>query len=311
MKRSDPTIGVALGGGSARGYAHIGALAALERHGLAPQVVAGTSFGAVVGALYAMRRTPAQMEAQAAALRRRDVLPRVIDFGLFEAALFSGQRLEAYFDRLVEGRAFEDLDRTLVVVATDADTGERVALREGPLAPALRASASMPGVFAPVEHQGRRLIDGGIGTPVPVRSLDAFALDLKIGIGAGTDADDSGAIRWVVRAMEHPWGQGVHRALGRGGTGRLGSLARAVAWTMDGYADAPMTGASPAVEDVSDMEVHTRPPIHWLRFDRAEDAIRAGESALDAAAPRLLAALRDAVARGGPRAGAVTVVPAG
>lgn len=296
VNAQNPSIGVALGGGSARGYAHIGALAALERHGLAPAVVAGTSFGAVVGALYAMRRSPAEMAIQAGALRRRDVLPHVVDFGLFDAALFAGDRLESYFERLVEGRSFEDLERTLVVVATDADTGERVALREGPLAPALRASASMPGVFAPVELQGRRLMDGGIGTPVPVRTLDAFDLDLRIGIGAGTDADASGTIRWVLRALDHPWGQGVHRALGRGGVGRLGALARAVAWTLDGYVVAAADGPS------SDLEVNTRPPIHWLRFDRAEDAIRAGERALERAAPHLRAALGEGLGARGMRA---------
>ncbi len=158
---SKPSIGVALGGGSARGYAHIGALATLERHGLAPDVVVGTSFGAVIGALYALRRTPEEMEEQAARLRRRDVLPHVVDFGLHRGGLFAGERLEAYFDRLVEGRTFDDLSRTLLVTATDADTGERVLLREGSLARALRASASLPGVFAPVEIEGRRLMDGG------------------------------------------------------------------------------------------------------------------------------------------------------
>src|SRR5690606_41632075 len=91
-----------------------------------------------------------QRGARASATRRRDVCPHVADFGLHHAALFRGRRLEEYFDRLLEGRRFEDLERELVVVTTDVDTGERVLLREGPLAPALRASAWLPGVFAPV-----------------------------------------------------------------------------------------------------------------------------------------------------------------
>ena len=281
-------IGAALGGGSARGYAHIGALAALERHGMAPTVLAGTSFGAVVGALYASRRSPEALEAQAARLRRRDVLPSVMDFGLHRGALFRGRRLEQYFDRLLEGRSFADLDRTLVVTATDADSGERVVLDRGPLAPALRASASLPGVFAPVEIDGRRLIDGGIGAPVPLATLDAFELDLRIGIGAGADADDSGTIRAVRRAIEHPWGRKVHAAMGRAGPGQAGALVRALAWTVEGYRTAVEQHEGPG------LQVHTRPPIHWLRFDRAEEAIRAGEGALERAVPALRAALAEA-----------------
>ena len=139
-------IGVALGGGSARGFAHIGALAALERHGFAPDLIVGTSFGAIVGALYASGLTPQEIAQTANSMRWRD-LSRVLDFGLHKAALFSGDKLETYLDELVEGRSFSDLERQLVVVATDLATGERVDLSTGPLARALRASASMPGVF--------------------------------------------------------------------------------------------------------------------------------------------------------------------
>lgn len=273
-----PTVGVALGGGSARGYAHIGALAALERHDLAPTVIAGTSFGAVVGALYASGLPIRVLAERATGLRRRDVFPHVADFGLHRGALFRGQRLEAFFDRLVDGRSFEDLQRTFVVVATDADTGERVVIDAGPLAPALRASSSLPGIFAPVAWKGRRLIDGGIGSPVPLRTLDAFELDLALGIGAGVDARDSRTVRFARRALTSPWGVQVHGALGRGGGGTLGGLARAVSWAADGW-------LADAVDD--DLHVHTRPPIHWLRFDRAAHAIRAGDAALERAVPRL------------------------
>ena len=150
-------IGVALGGGSARGYAHIGALDVLERHNLHPSVIAGTSFGAVIGALYAMGHSPQKMTEDASSQRRRDVLPQITDFGLHKAALFSGVRMERYFESLVEGRHFEDLEKKLIIVATDVDTGGQVLLDSGPLAPALRASASIPGLFAPVELGGRQI----------------------------------------------------------------------------------------------------------------------------------------------------------
>lgn len=283
------SVAVALGGGSARGYAHIGALASLERHGLSPDALAGASFGAVVAVLYALSEDTRALERTAVDLRRRDVLPRLIDFGLHRGALFAGDRLERYFDDLTNGRTFADLKRPVVVVATDADSGERVALREGSLARALRASAALPGIFAPVEVDGRRLIDGGVGSPVPIDMLGMFDVDLRVGIGAGTDATESRWIRHVVRAIDHPWGERVHAAMARARAGSWGSTVRSWAWTAEGYRPRE------EVDRPGHVEVHTRPPIHWLRFDAAREAIAAGEAALERLAPSLRATL-DAVA---------------
>lgn len=277
-------IGVALGGGSARGYAHIGALASLENNGFAPDLVVGTSFGAVVGALYATGRGIEALSAEASAMRRRDVFPHIADFGLHKCALFEGHRLEAYFDALLEGRRFEDLSRPLVVVATDVDTGERVLLRSGPLAPALRASASLPGVFAPVLIDGRRLIDGGIGSPVPLDTLSEFDVELAIGIGAGMESADSRTLRAMRGFLGTRFGSRLHRSLGGGHPrGAFGRLARALAYTADGWLqEAP---------DETCLQVHTRPPIHWLNFHRADQAIAAGNEALDAFMPRIRQAM--------------------
>jgi len=282
-------IGVALGGGSARGYAHIGALASLERHGYAPDIVVGTSFGAVIGALYASGRSPDALHSEAAAMRRRDVFPYIADFGLHKGALFDGRRLEAYFDAMIEGRSFEDLERPLVVVATDVDTGERVLLSRGRLAPALRASASIPGVFAPVVIGGRRLMDGGIGSPVPFDTLRGFDVDLAIGIGAGMEAEDSRAIRAARSFLGTDVGRRLHRTLGQGaGTNVAARLGRALAYAADGWlSDTP---------DEATLHVHTRPPIHWLNFHRAEAAIRAGDDALNRFMPQIRRALAVAAA---------------
>ncbi len=281
-------IGVALGGGSARGYAHIGALASLERHGFAPDILVGTSFGAVIGALYAAGRSPSELRAEAASMRRRDVFPYIADFGLHKGALFDGRRLEAYFESMVDGRSFEDLVRALVVVATDADTGERVLLRHGPLAPALRASASIPGVFAPVTIEGRRLMDGGIGSPVPLDTLHGFDVDLAIGIGAGMEAEDSRAIRAARRFLQTDMGRRLHRTLGQGsGHNVAARLGRALAYAADGWLS--------EVSDDATLQVHTRPPIHWLNFHRAEAAIRAGDEALNSYMPRIRKAMAASV----------------
>lgn len=306
-------LGVALGGGSARGYAHFGALASLERNGLVPDIIVGTSFGAVVGALYATGRDLSELLAEAEAMRRRDVFPHIADFGLHRAALFGGDRLEAYFDRLLEGRQFSDLARKLVVVTTDIDSGEQVLLEEGSLATALRASASIPGIFAPVIVDGRRLVDGGIGSPVPLSTLQGMEVEVAIGIGAGMEARDSHAIRLARRMLTTDHGRRWHQAVvttrPRGAIGRLG---RALAFAAEGW-----LRAGDAAADVADqmaetaaaesevalqvdvtvrsatrcLEVHTRPPIHWLNFHRAGEAIRAGDAALSQLMPRLKLAL--------------------
>ncbi|MFO8151237.1 MAG: patatin-like phospholipase family protein [Trueperaceae bacterium] len=290
-----PRIGVALGGGSARGYAHIGVLAALERRGLRPDVLVGTSFGAVIAALYALGHSPAQLREDAERMRRRDVLPRIVDVGLGRGALFAGGRLEAYFHGLVGDARIEDLPRTLAIVATDVDTGERVVLRSGPLAKALRASASLPGLFAPVAWEGRRLIDGGIGAPVPLSTLEGFGVDVALGVGAGVEARDSRGLRLARNAVRSRVGRGVRRAFAgapeRRRAGAFGTLGRALALTMDAWGQAG--DALPAGEGGS-VHVQTRPPIHWLRFDLAAAAIAAGDAAMDAAWPglgRRLAAL--------------------
>lgn len=281
-----PRIGVALGGGSARGYAHIGVLAALERRGLRPDVLVGTSFGAVIAALYALGHSPAQLREDAERMRRRDVLPRIVDVGLGRGALFAGRRLEAYFYGLVGDARIEDLPRTLAIVTTDVDTGERVVLRSGPLARALRASASLPGLFAPVAWEGRRLIDGGIGAPVPLSTLEGFGVDVALGVGAGIEARDSSGLRLARGAVRSRLGRRVRRVFAgppaRRRAGAFGTLGRALALTMDAWGQA--SDALPAGEGGS-LHVQTRPPIHWLRFDLAAAAIAAGDAAMDAAWP--------------------------
>lgn len=299
-------IGVALGGGSARGYAHIGALASLERNGFAPDLLVGTSFGAVVGALYATGKSIDELCSQARAMRRRDVFPHVADFGLHRAALFRGSKLEAYFDRLLEGRHFCDLQRELVVVTTDIDTGEEVLLTRGPLAVALRASASLPGIFAPAEVDGRRLIDGGIGSPVPLETLLGFDVDVAIGIGAGMEARDSRSIRAARRLVVSPPVKRVHdRVLGAAPRNAVGRLGRAIAiaarnWVQDDSLEAEARTAAAAQagreQPCDSLEVHTRPPIHWLNFHRAGEAIDAGDAALSALMPRVRSTIAGIVA---------------
>jgi len=285
-----PRVGVALGGGSARGYAHIGVLAALARRGVYPDVVVGTSFGAVIGAMVACGRDLDTLRREAERLRRRDVFPHILDVGFGQGALLRGDRLEAYYERLLEGRSFADCTLPLAVVATDLDSGERVTLRHGSLARALRASSALPGLLAPVTIDGRRLIDGGIGTPVPLETLRGEGVDVAIGVGAGVEVRDSAALRLARRALAATPGRAVRAALRRAaGPGHAGGLMRALALTVDAWS---LAAEALADGEGADVHVQTRPPISWLRFDLAGRAIVAGERALEGAWPRLDGALQ-------------------
>ena len=277
-------IGVALGGGSARGFAHIGALACLERHDFAPDLIVGTSFGAIVGALYAAGLSPQEIAQTANSMRWRD-LSKVLDFGLHKAALFSGDKLETYLDELVEGRDFSDLKRTLIVVATDLATGAPVNLTSGPLARALRASASMPGVFSPVEVDGKFLVDGGLGSPLPLATLEGYVLDIALGIGAGLEEADSGAIRFAQRWLTTRMGQRVHKTLrDHPGAHPMRQLGRSLAHTMTAW-------QTPQILSDEALYVHTNPPISWFNFRGAEVAMTAGDAALEGYIPQLKKAL--------------------
>ena len=278
-------IGLALGGGSARGYAHIGVLGALERRDVVPDVIVGTSFGALVGALYAAGSSPAELRRFAEGIRRRDLMRRMLDVGWSRGALFAGDRLEAWLRGLVGDVRIDDLPRTFAVCATDVDSGEAVVLRSGSLARAVRASVSLPGLFAPVAWQGRRLIDGGLASPVPVSTLSGFGVDVAVGVGVGARGGVS------VRAMRALAGGAVGRGLRRALHGGVDprsrrAFRRPLARALDAFAFAQRGDEGVGVH------VDARPPIHWLRFDRAAVAIDAGDAAMERAWPHLERALR-------------------
>lgn len=184
MAMRKPRIGIALGSGSARGWAHIGVLQALAKAGLAPEVVCGTSIGALVGAVYAQDNL-AEFERWVKALTWRKVV------GYFDLS-FSGGILKGgkLFDDLREGflnGRIEDLKRPFAAVATDLATGREVWLRKGPIAGAVRASIAMPGLFTPWPDGERLLVDGGLVNPVPVSVARALEADVVIAVDLSSD----------------------------------------------------------------------------------------------------------------------------
>jgi NTE family protein len=179
-RKPESVIGLALGGGAARGLAHIGVLEALSDAGLNPHVVAGTSIGAVAGACYAAGKLD-ELHAFAAGMTVRKLL-RFLDINLTGSSLMGGHRIEKALAGHLDGVLVEDLPKRFVAVATELGTGQEVWLTRGSLIAALRASYALPGIFKPVRIGGRWLLDGALVNPVPVSAARAMGADFVIGV---------------------------------------------------------------------------------------------------------------------------------
>jgi NTE family protein len=177
---TSPRVGLALGGGSARGWAHVGVLRELATQGIVPDVVVGTSIGAVVGACYAAGKLD-KLETFARGLNRRAMF-RLMDVSLGGAGLIAGARLKRRLDRDLDGVAIEDLATTFAAIATELGTGREICLSRGDLVEAIRASYAMPGIFQPVRVAGRWLFDGAMSNPVPVSVARALGADFVIAV---------------------------------------------------------------------------------------------------------------------------------
>jgi NTE family protein len=177
-----PRVGLALGAGGARGWAHIGAIRALADAGLKPDIVCGTSMGALVGAAYAAGELE-RLEAWAQSLDWKDVLA-LMDF-TWRGGLIRGDKLFDFFRARVADRDIGTLALPFGAVATELATGREVWLREGGMFDAVRASIAIPGVFAPVLRDGELLVDGGLVNPVPVSMCRALGADVVIAVDLG------------------------------------------------------------------------------------------------------------------------------
>jgi NTE family protein len=185
-------IGLALGGGSARGWAHIGVLRALNDAGIHPDVVAGTSIGAVVGGCYVAGQLDA-LETFARSLTRRRVLG-FLDFNFSGTGLITGKRLCDALDKRMRDVDIEALSKRFVAVATEIGTGHEIWLSRGRIVDAMRASYALPGIFRPVRINGRWLFDGALVNPVPVSVCRAFGARYVIAVNVNWDTSSRGTI---------------------------------------------------------------------------------------------------------------------
>jgi NTE family protein len=185
-------IGVALGGGSARGWAHIGVLRGLKEAGIVPDIIAGTSIGAVVGGCYVAGELDA-LEGFARDLTRRKVLS-FLDFNFTGSGLINGNRLVDVLNERLNDVSIEGLDRRFVAVATEIGTGNEIWLARGPVVEAMRASYALPGIFRPVKIEGRWLFDGALVNPVPVSVCRALGANYVIAVSVGADYGGRGTV---------------------------------------------------------------------------------------------------------------------
>lgn len=196
------SIGLALGGGAARGLAHIGVLKALEEMGIKPSYIAGTSSGSIIGALYAAGVNVDEMTTAAHETAWRNLVRPVVP----RRSLVSADRMKAYLEQLLGNRTFAQLNIPFAAVAVDLISGEKVVLQEGSVAEAVVASCSIPGIFPPVEWQDHLLVDGGVLENVPYATVRAMGAERIIAVDLyahrGTAFEPSGIFAIIMRSFE-------------------------------------------------------------------------------------------------------------
>jgi len=246
-------IGLALGGGFARGFAHLGVLQVLEQNHIPISHIAGTSVGSILGAAYASGAPLDRIIETCRTLRFRDIARwRVSRLGLA-----SNHRLATLIERVFESRDFEDLRIPLAVVATDLSSGEPVVFTQGNLVDAIRASCAFPGLFEPVEIGTRCLADGGLVAPVPTHAARELGAGIVVGVSVGMQDGHRGAPTNIFQV--------VSRAVNAAQKHQLELWER-------------------------DADLVLRPDVQslaWDDFDRADEAIAAGAAAARRALQRI------------------------
>ena len=270
-----PKIGLALGGGFARGIAHIGVLRAMEEHQIPVDVICGTSVGALIAATYASGTSLDEMERQSSETTFRD-------FGrwtLSRMGMATNDRLEHFLHKFTPALNFDEMKIPLCIVATDVVVGESVYFTEGEIAPALRASCAYPGLFIPIEHQGRTLVDGFLTEAVPAVAAQKMGAELIISVHLEPgllDAKPRNTIEVISRSFSII---------------QVGSMQ---AWRN-------------ATDVLIEPDVHR---VLWDEFVKTPDLVAAGQLAADVAMPRIKAlidslaeqAARTSKTGNGPRA---------
>jgi NTE family protein len=299
-----PGIGLALGGGMARGFAHIGVLNVLKRHGIQPSIVAGTSIGALVGGCY-LSGNLKEFEKWAFSLNRMKILS-YLDFRVRSAGLIGGKKLFGLLEQSIGTVDLKDLPIPFVTIASDLLTGHEVWIRDGDLIEAMKASFALPGVFPPVMRHDRLLVDGALLNPVPVSVCQAFGARMTIAVDlqgdmigkaakpgknypiiAGFDMfnDDD-----VPPAEQERIGSSLTRRMFRreeDSPSLFGTMISAIGIMQDRLTRTRLAGDPP--------DIHIKPKIGHIglmEFEKASELIAEGEAATVAALPEIKEAMK-------------------
>lgn len=178
-------LGLALGGGAARGFAHVGVIQVLEEAGLRPSYVTGTSAGSLVAALYASGKTPVELVRVAESMQEAEITDWMLP--ILNRGALRGEALAKYVNTQVGGRTLEQMKIPLGVVATDLGNGQAITFRRGNTGAAVRASSAVPGVFQPVRFGDREYVDGGLVSPVPVRQARELGANFVLAVDISSD----------------------------------------------------------------------------------------------------------------------------
>lgn len=280
-------IGLALGSGVARGWAHLGVLKSLDRLGLVPDVVAGSSIGALVGGFYLAGHAKA-LEDWARRLTTLRML-RYVKLPLTGSGMISGAKLFKEAENYLGDLAIEDLPAQFVAVATDLWTGHEVWLRDGRLTDAMRASVSLPGIFKPLRINGHWLVDGALVNPVPVSVCRALGAQMVISINL--NADIMGKAHEEEEEAEGEKGEPSHekhlltsslRHSRHGEPSTFNVMVTSLNIIQDRIARSRLAGDPP------DVTINPRiGHIGLLEFHRADELISAGEMAVERAMPEI------------------------
>ena len=261
-------IALALGGGAARGWAHIGVLRALDEAGIEVGMIAGTSIGALVGGCYLAGKLD-ELEAFARSLTMRRIAG-LLDFTIGGGGLFGGMRLTRRMQDHLQGLSIEDLDRPFVAVAAEVNTGHEVWITSGSLITAIRASYALPGIFEPIRCNNRTLIDGALVNPVPVSVCRAHEEPLVVAVNLNYDLYGRSAVvkhSASVQKLEEPSAQRTTEAR----LGVTGVMVQAFNIIQDRISRARLAGDPP------DLALHPRlSDIGLSEFHRAGEAIERG-----------------------------------
>jgi NTE family protein len=253
-----PRIGLALGGGAARGFAHVGVIEVLEEAGIKPDLVVGTSAGSLVAALYASGRNGRQLQATAVAMDEAAFADWTLP--IFNRGVLRGEALARYVDAQVGHKLIENMAMPLGIVATDLNTGQGVLFRRGDTGTAVRASSAVPAVFLPVKIGAQEFVDGGLVSPVPVRYARQMGAEVVIAvdISSAPEGNPSSDTLQVLLQTFAIMGKSINR------------------W------------------ELRDADVVVRPQLRGMSsadFGGRQRAIAAGRAAMQAALPQLRAAL--------------------